>query len=98
MPLVTARTVSRLLDAYDRDEGRLIVVPTFNGELGNPVLWDRRFFPDMLALSGDRGARVLRARCAEHGATVPMDDDAVLRDVDTPEQLAALPRHLQPAE
>ena len=98
MPLVTARTVSRLLDAYDRDEGRLIVVPTFGGELGNPVLWDRRFFPDMLALSGDRGARVLLDRYAEHVATVPMDDDAVLRDVDTPEQLAALPRHLQPAE
>ena len=98
MPLVTPRTVSRLLDAYDRDEGRLIVVPTFGGQLGNPVLWDRRFFPDILALSGDRGARPLLDRFAEHVATVAMDDDAVLRDVDTPEQLAALPRHLQPAE
>ena len=97
MPLVTARTVARLVDAYDADEGRLIVAPTHDGQIGNPVLWDRRFFPGIMALTGDRGARALLTRHAEHVATVPMDDDAVLRDVDTPEQLAALPRHLQPA-
>ena len=97
MPLVTARDVARLLEAYDPDEGRLIVAPTHNGALGNPVLWDRRFFPEMMALSGDRGARALLERHAEHLATVAMDSDAVLRDVDTPEQLAGLPRHLQPA-
>lgn len=97
MPLVTPRAINRLLDAYDRDEGRLIVVPTHGGQYGNPVLWDRRFFPEMVALTGDRGARPLLERHAEHVTAVPMDDDAVLRDVDTPEQLATLPRHLQPA-
>ena len=97
MPLVTAREVARLIEAYDPDEGRLIIVPTHNGVLGNPVLWDRRFFAEIMELSGDRGARVLLDRHAEHVVTVAMEDDAVLRDVDTPEQLAALPRHLQPA-
>ncbi len=97
MPLVTARTIGRLLAAYDPDEGRLIVAPSHGGELGNPVLWDRRFFAEIMALSGDRGARALLERHSEHVATVAMDDDAVLRDVDTPEQLAGLPAHLQPA-
>lgn len=91
MPLVTARVIERLIAAYDPDEGRLIVAPTHNGELGNPVLWDRRFFPEMMALTGDRGARALLDTHAEHLATVPMDDDAVLRDVDTTEQLATIP-------
>ena len=45
MPLVTAHVIDRLIEAYDPDEGRLIVAPTFAGTLGNPVLWDRRFFP-----------------------------------------------------
>ena len=97
MPLVTARTIERLMAAYDPDEGRLIVAPTWQGELGNPVLWDRRFFPEMMALTGDRGARSLMERHAEHLTTVAMDDDAVLRDVDTTEQLAGLPGFLQPA-
>lgn len=96
MPLVTPATIARLLAAYDPEEGRLIVAPTHDGQLGNPVLWDRRFFPDILALQGDRGARSLLDRHAEHLATVPMDDDAVLRDIDTPEQLATLPPELQP--
>jgi molybdenum cofactor cytidylyltransferase len=69
----------------------LIVAPTWQGELGNPVLWDRRFFTEMMDLHGDRGARALLERHAEYVATAPMDDDAVLRDADTAEQLAALP-------
>ena len=97
MPLVTARVLDRLAAAYDPDEGRLIAAPTHGGELGNPVLWDRRFFPAMMALTGDRGARALLDLHAEDVATVPMDDDAVLRDVDTTEQLARLPPALQPA-
>jgi molybdenum cofactor cytidylyltransferase len=90
MPLVTARVLERLVAAYDPDEGRRIVVPTHAGAFGNPVLWDRSFFPEMMALSGDRGARGLLDKHAEHVATVAMDDDGVLRDFDTPAQLAAL--------
>lgn len=96
MPLVTARVLERLAATYDPDEGRLIVAPTHGGELGNPVLWDRRFFAEMMALTGDRGARGLLDVHAEAVATVAMDDDAVLRDVDTTEQLAGLPEALQP--
>jgi molybdenum cofactor cytidylyltransferase len=90
MPLVTARVLERLAAAYDPDEGRLIVAPTYGGEVGNPVLWDRSFFAEMMALSGDRGARGLLEKHAEHVATVAMDDDGVLRDFDTPGQLASL--------
>ena len=97
MPLVTAQVTARLIEAYDPDEGRLIAAPSFNGKLGNPVLWDRRFFAEMMALTGDRGARALLDRYAEHLAIVPLDDDAVLRDIDTPEELARLPGYLQPA-
>lgn len=90
MPLVDPRAITALTEAYDPDEGRLIVAPTFQGTLGNPVLWDRRFFAEIRSLTGDRGARGLLDRHGEHLATVAMEDDAVLRDVDTPEQLEAL--------
>jgi molybdenum cofactor cytidylyltransferase len=99
MPLVTGRIIDRLLAAHDADEGRLIAVPTHQGQLGNPILWDRRFFPDLLAMTGDGGGgrRILREH-AEAVAEIEVNDDAVLRDFDTRESLATLPPRLRPAD
>ena len=96
MPLVTGRVIERLIDAYDPDEGRLIVLPTHRGKQGNPILWDRRFFPEILALSGNVGARFLLERHVEAIAEVEIDADAVLRDFDTVESLATPPERLRP--
>jgi molybdenum cofactor cytidylyltransferase len=96
MPLVTGRMIDRLLSMYDPDEGRLIVLPTFHGKPGNPMLWDRRFFPEILQLGGDAGARALVSRHSEAVCEVEIGDDAVLRDFDTTESLATLPRGMRP--
>jgi molybdenum cofactor cytidylyltransferase len=96
MPLVTGRMIDRLLSMYDPDEGRLIVLPTFRGKQGNPMLWDRRYFPEILEISGDSGARFLVGKYAEFVAEIEMADDAVLRDFDTTESLATLPPRLRP--
>ncbi len=92
MPLVDAASLRQIIAAYDPDEGRAIIVPTHRGKRGNPVLWDRRFFPLMAALNGDEGARSLFAQHAEMVAEVAMTDDAVLRDFDTIEALETLER------
>jgi molybdenum cofactor cytidylyltransferase len=96
MPLVTGRMIDRLLSMYDPDEGRLIVLPTFRGKQGNPMLWDRRFFPEILEITGDSGARFLIGKYAEFVAEVEMADDAVLRDFDTTESLGTLPARMRP--
>ncbi|MDE2006798.1 MAG: nucleotidyltransferase family protein, partial [Rhodospirillales bacterium] len=96
MPLVTGRMIDLLLEAYDPDEGRLIVLPTFRGKQGNPMLWDRRFFPEILRITGDSGARFLLGQHLENVAEVEMSDDAVLRDFDTAESLDSLPPRLRP--
>jgi molybdenum cofactor cytidylyltransferase len=98
MPLVTGRIIDRLIAAYDADEGRAIVVPTHQGRAGNPVLWDRRYFPEILELTGDGGARGLLRRHLEQVAEVDVGDDAVLRDFDTVDSLATLPQRLRPAD
>jgi molybdenum cofactor cytidylyltransferase len=97
MPLVTGRMIDRLLAAYDPTEGRLIVLPTFRGKQGNPMLWDRSFFSEVLDITGDSGARFLLGKHLEVVAEVEMADDAVLRDFDTTESLANLPARLRPA-
>ncbi|WP_270936404.1 molybdopterin-binding/glycosyltransferase family 2 protein [Falsiroseomonas oryzae] len=91
MPLVSGEMLDRLMGAFDPEEGRAIVQPTFRGKQGNPMLWSREFLPAMLALSGDVGARHLAAQHAERLVEVEMADDAVLRDFDTTDALKALP-------
>jgi molybdenum cofactor cytidylyltransferase len=96
MPLVNGRMIDRLLAMYDPEEGRSIVLPTFRGKQGNPMIWDRRYFPEILGISGDSGARFLVGKHAEQVAEVEMADDAVLRDFDTTESLATLPARMRP--
>ncbi|MGY4800976.1 nucleotidyltransferase family protein, partial [Teichococcus aerofrigidensis] len=90
MPLVTTAMLDRLIEAFDPEEGRAIVLPTHAGQQGNPVLWARRFLPEMQRLTGDAGARRLLIAHAEQVAEVELED-AVLRDFDTPEALRAAP-------
>ncbi|MBI1181953.1 MAG: NTP transferase domain-containing protein [Alphaproteobacteria bacterium] len=85
MPLVSAHHIDRLIAAFDEDEGRTICVPTHDGKWGNPVLWSRRYFAEMRAITGDKGARGLLHTYAETLCEVPMDDAGILRDFDTPE-------------
>ncbi len=72
MPQVDATLIDRLLAAFDPDRGALAVVPTIDGQRGNPVLWARRFFPDLMGIEGDIGARQLIGRYAEAVAEVPV--------------------------
>jgi molybdenum cofactor cytidylyltransferase len=90
MPLISGRHIDRLIAAFNPIEGRAIIVPTRRGKRGNPVLWSKRFFPEMAELAGDVGARHLIGEHAELVAEVEMDDDAILVDIDTPEALAEL--------
>jgi molybdenum cofactor cytidylyltransferase len=97
MPLVSGRHIDRLIAAFNPLEGRAIIVPTRHGKRGNPVLWARRFFPEMAQIAGDVGARHLIGEYAELVAEVEMDDDAIFVDIDTPEALAALRRNRRPS-
>jgi molybdenum cofactor cytidylyltransferase len=90
MPRVDASLIDTLVGAFDPARGALVVVPTFDGKRGNPVLWSRRFFGDLMALQGDVGARHLIGSHAEAVTEVAVDGNAALIDVDTPDALRAV--------
>jgi molybdenum cofactor cytidylyltransferase len=95
MPQVDAALIDRLIGAFDPDKGALVVVPTIDGKRGNPVVWSRRFFSDLMAVEGDVGARYLIGRYPEAVAEVPLTGTAALTDVDTPEALEAVRAELE---
>jgi molybdenum cofactor cytidylyltransferase len=89
MPGIDAPTIDRLIDAFDPDQGGLLVVPTFNGKRGNPVVWSSRFFPALAAVHGDTGGRHLIGENPDSVVEVEIGPPVAL-DVDTPEALAAI--------
>ena len=87
MPLIDAGLIDRLIDAFAPDRGNLIVLPVAEGRRGNPVLWSRRFFGELMTLEGDVGARHLIAKHGEAVAEVPVEGDSAFLDIDTPQAL-----------
>jgi molybdenum cofactor cytidylyltransferase len=92
MPLISADLIDRLIEAFAPERGNLIVVPTASGRRGNPVLWSRRFFKELMTLDGDIGARHLIAGHAEAVAEVPVEGQSAFLDIDTPQALEAARR------
>jgi molybdenum cofactor cytidylyltransferase len=90
MPRVTSALIDRLMAAFDPGQGALAVVPVRDGHRGNPVLFSRRFFPEIQAVTGDVGGRGLLGSHGEGVVEVAVADEAAFLDVDTPEALAAM--------
>lgn len=95
MPLVASADIDRLIAAFNPVEGRAICVPVHDGRRGNPVLFARRFLPELRALTGDIGARHIVAANEDSVCEVAMPTPGVLTDVDTPEALAAVQAQAQ---
>ena len=92
MPLISGRLIDQLIESFAPDRGHLIVVPVSDNKRGNPVLWSRRFFNELMTLDGDIGARHLIARHSEAVAEVPVEGFGAFLDIDTPEVLEAARR------
>ncbi|MEI6044459.1 MAG: nucleotidyltransferase family protein [Chloroflexota bacterium] len=67
-----------------------ILIPTYHGRRGNPVLFGRHYFAALAILEGDVGGRVVVKSHPQAVQEVEVDDPAILEDVDTLEELVAL--------
>jgi molybdenum cofactor cytidylyltransferase len=89
MPLISADLIDRLIEAFAPDRGNLIAVPISANRRGNPVLWSRRFFSELMTLDGDIGARHLIEKHSEAVAEIPVEGHGAFLDIDTPQSLEA---------
>jgi len=87
MPRIEAPHLDRLIGAFAPGA---IVVPVHRGRQGNPVLWPRALFPEIIQLEGDAGAKHLIGAHRDAVREVEMGTTAILADVDTPEALQRL--------
>jgi len=90
-PLVTTQTLHHLVSAFQTSD-HWILAPCFKGQRGNPVLVASSLFDRLAQPAGDAGARVLFREFRHRMHCLEVDDPGVLKDVDTPEDYAALVR------
>ncbi|HEY6331203.1 MAG TPA: nucleotidyltransferase family protein [Blastocatellia bacterium] len=98
-PLIDSVEVNRLIEAFyaAREQDKSIVVPFHDGQRGNPVILDARFKSDIVEIVGDVGCRRIVKQNPDKVLVVEMDNDHVIRDIDSPEDYARLIARL-PAE
>ena len=85
MPWIDLGTIGRIAGALKHGSG--LVAPEYLGTRGHPVGMASRFYGELAALSGDDGAKRVLAAQASDLEFIVVNDPAVLRDIDTPDDL-----------
>ncbi len=88
-PLLDAQIIDALIQAFQAS-GKDICYPSHQGRRRNPVIFSQHFFPSILALTGDTGARALIDAHPEAARVVEYSNAAPFRDVDREADLQAL--------
>jgi molybdenum cofactor cytidylyltransferase len=83
LPLIQADTLRCVAQAL---QTHTVVVPLVNGQRGHPVGFGKVCRDELLALSGDQGAKSVMQRHAAQ--TLELEDMGCILDVDTPQTLA----------
>lgn len=81
-PFLSATTVDKLIDEYS-DSRAPIVIPVYDGRRGNPVLFDKSVFPQLMKIRGDVGAKSVVENNSAAVLEVPVKDEGVVVDLDT---------------
>ena len=92
-PLVSPAILQRLMQAW-RSTARPIIAPYYAGQRGNPVLFARTLFPELLSVSGDQGGRAILQRHADEIEPVQIADANAAQDLDTWQEYQALLKRL----
>lgn len=87
-PRLQPETVRAIITAYAEGKGG-IIAPSYQMRRGHPILIDRRYWDELLALPADGALRDLLNNHAGEIGYVVVDTDSVLRDIDTPDDYAA---------
>jgi molybdenum cofactor cytidylyltransferase len=81
-PFVKAQTINALIKAFKNGKGG-IIVPSFKGKRGHPVIFHRRYAKELLRLEGDVGGKRIIESHPHDVWEVPVKSEGVVKDIDT---------------
>jgi molybdenum cofactor cytidylyltransferase len=90
LPFIETDVINHLIDSYRRNPYG-IVLPSYKGERGHPVILSRfRYQEEMNHLTGDRGCRPILDLHPGDVLEVEVDSESVVADIDSWEQYKAM--------
>jgi molybdenum cofactor cytidylyltransferase len=81
-PFLKTRTINVLLRSFRQGKGE-IVVPSFQGTKGHPVVFHRKYEKELLRLKGDTGGKPILLKYSKQIETIPVRSEGVVKDIDT---------------
>ena len=79
-PFIRNELIDALIERFENSHA-LIVAPSFQGQPRNPLLFRRELFPNLLKLTGNRGARALLEKNRAQAELVPWSEEIPSVDV-----------------
>jgi molybdenum cofactor cytidylyltransferase len=83
-PAVCAQTVRQVVDAFS-DSLAPVVIPTYQGRRGHPVVIGRQLFGELKSLGTEAGANTIVQEYREATQFVEVNDPGILLDIDDPD-------------
>jgi molybdenum cofactor cytidylyltransferase len=80
-PFLKTRTINALIHAFNQGE-KGIIVPSFRGRMGHPVIFHRKYKRELLNLKGDVGGKSILERHPQDVRRVSIKSEGVVKDID----------------
>ncbi len=88
-PFIDSHIINHILEEFAK-HSKGIIIPTYGGKQGHPVIISLKYKSELLALKGDIGARELISRHSEDVYLVNVDSYGIIVDIDTKEEYKLL--------
>lgn len=85
-PLISAELVARLMEAFAREKNK-IVIPSFKGKRGHPVIFPAALYAELLQAPEEIGARAVVRAHATDVLEIPVQEEGVVVNLNDPESL-----------
>ena len=83
MPMISTDTLQLLMGQFIKQKGRLIIYPIYEDRQANPVIFPKKYFSEILSLTGDRGCKKVLKQYPENVIGIPIQSQEVVLDCDT---------------
>jgi len=83
-PLIESRTINMLIDEYRRQQ-KGIIVPIYQKKRGHPIIMNIKYKKELSEMTDDIGARGIIRRHPDDVMEIPVTDEGVCIDIDTPD-------------
>ena len=80
MPLIKSSTYIKIINEFH--EKNKNIIPCFKLNAGNPVLFKKIYYRELMKIKGDEGAKFLIKKTPEHFYHLEVNDQGILKDID----------------